>query len=77
MSSLVDSRFVALPQGGGNAPVDDRVVFTASVFVVTGLRGTSVVIGRMDRATGSWVAVRCFYEPADRYYFWEMPSTML
>jgi len=48
----VNSRFVALPQGGGNAPVGDRTVFTAIVFVVTGLRGKSVVIGRMDRGYG-------------------------
>jgi transposase len=28
-------RFAARPQGGGTAPVDDRVVFTAIVFVLT------------------------------------------
>ena len=28
-------RFTARPQGGGSAPVDDRAVFTAIVFVST------------------------------------------
>ncbi|WP_035304633.1 transposase, partial [Actinokineospora inagensis] len=27
--------FVSRPQGGGTAPLDDRAVFTAIVFVVT------------------------------------------
>jgi hypothetical protein len=29
------SQFVVRPQGGGTAPVDNRAVFTAMVFVVT------------------------------------------
>ncbi|KXX60242.1 transposase [Rhodococcus sp. LB1] len=28
-------RFAARPQGGGSAPVDDRAIFTAIVFVLT------------------------------------------
>ena len=55
-------KFKARPQGGGTAPVDDRAVFTAIVYVLTiGCPAEFAAGVRMSKApctAGSWPGPR-------------------
>lgn len=59
--------FSARPQGGGSAPVDDRAVFTAIVFVLTSgcawrhlLPSFGVTVPTVHRRFTSWVRAGVF-----------------